>query len=106
MENPNPSLEQWSDDDEEEFGKEKNAKLGRPRIGYMIEIWNNLGEKFGGKVLKLGKKQFKLRENLTGAEIWIELERLNYWDYSSKQDVPKYDSSDGNPSPIALRTIQ
>ena len=69
-------------------------------------MWNTYGEKFSGRVIKLGRDQFKLIEHETSAEIWIELEKLNYWDYLEEDEIcPKFNRSDGNPSLIALRTI-
>jgi len=75
------------------------------RVNAKIDMWNNYGKKFSWYVIKLGKQQFKIREHKTNAEIWIELEKLNYWDYLESEEVPKVNRSDGNPSLIALRTI-
>jgi len=77
-----------------------------PRINQDINMWNTYGEKFSGRVIRLGKNQFKIKEHETSAEVWIELEKLNYWDYCEGNDFcPKFNRSDGNPSMIVLRTI-
>jgi hypothetical protein len=99
-----PYLDQWTDD-EADAKKIKNPSLTLPRIEGNIDMWNTYGEKFSGKVIKVGKRKFKIREHETGAELWIELEKLNYWDYCESQEVPKVNRTDGNPSLFALRTI-
>ena len=99
-----PTLQQWTDD--EERHDRKNDSLDMPRINQDINMWNTYGEKFSGRVIKLGKNQFKIREHETSAEIWIELERLNYWDYVEEEEFcPKFNRSDGNPSLVVMRTI-
>jgi transposase InsO family protein len=99
-----PYLDQWTDD-EADAKKTKNPCLTLPRITGNIDMWNTYGEKFSGTVIKVGKRKFKIREHGTNAELWIELEKLNYWDYCESQEVPKVNRSDGNASLFALRTI-
>jgi len=99
-----PTLQQWTD--EEERHDRKNNALDMPRINQDINMWNTYGEKFSGRVVKLGKGQFKIKEHETSAEVWIELEKLNFWDYCEGNNFcPKFSRSDGNPSMIVLRTI-
>jgi len=99
-----PTLQQWTD--EEERHDRKNNALDMPRINQDVNMWNTYGEKFSGRVIKLGKGQFKIKEHETSAEVWIELEKLNFWDYCEGNNFcPKFSRSDGNPSMIVLRTI-
>ena len=100
-----PTLQQWTDSEEERHDQ-KNDSLDMPRMNQDIKMWKTYGEKFTGRVIKLGKGQFKIREHETSAKIWIELEKLNFWDYLDEDKIcPKFNRSDGNPSLIALRTI-
>ncbi len=48
-----PTLQQWTDEEEQHLTKIEG--LGMPRLGEKIDMWNNYGEKFSGKVVKLGK---------------------------------------------------
>jgi len=104
-----PTLEQWTDEDEQHRHLTKIEGLGMPRLGELIDMWNNYGEKFSGKVIKLGKGQFKIEEVGTLAKTWIELSRLNYWDYEGyypdKRKPPNIKNPDGNPSQAMLNTI-
>jgi hypothetical protein len=99
-----PTLQQWTDN-EDRYDR-KIEPLNMPKINQDIDCWNTYGEKFSGRVIKLGKRQFKIREHETSADVWIELDKLNYWDYCEGTDFcPIFKRSDGNPSMIVLRTI-
>jgi len=103
-EDNHPTLQQWTDS--EERHDRKNNGLDMPRIDQDIDMWNTYGEKFSGRVIKLGKGQFKIKEHETSAEVWIELEKLIFWDYCEGNNFsPKFSRLDGNPSMIVLRTI-
>ena len=97
-------MQQWTDSEEERHDV-KRATLHMPRIGQFIDMWNLQGEKFLGKVVQLGKEQFKILELGTNVKIWIELEKLNYWDYCPDEPPQPPDKSVGKLSKIALNTI-
>jgi len=99
-----PREMQWTDD--EERHDRKNNALNMPILNQDIDCWNLYGEKFSGRVIKLGKGQFKIKEHETSAAVWVELEKLNFWDYCEGDDFcPKWNRTDGNPSMVVLRTI-
>jgi len=102
---PGPPFEdQWTDSEEEKH-RVKSDNLSMPRIGGFVDMWNLHGEKFSGKVVQLGKRQFKILELGSNAKIWIELEKLNYWDYCLNQNPQPPDKSVGKISQVALNTI-
>jgi len=76
----------WSDC-EEDKRETQNHNLVRPGINSYINMWNNWGEKFSGYVVQLhgkNKTQFKIQEiqpEGTIAEIWVDLRKLNSWEY-------------------------
>jgi hypothetical protein len=102
-EDSRPTLQQWTDSEEERHDV-KNPALDMPRINQYIDMWNLHGEKFSGKVVQLGKEQFKIIELGTNVKIWIELDKLNYWDYPDKPPQPP-DKPVGKLSKIACKTI-
>ena len=77
-----------------------------PVITEHIDMWNLWGEKFSGlvTVIDWDGECFKIQEHGTNADIWVELDRLNYWDYCKSQDpVRGAPNSTRTPSPRARR---
>ena len=73
-------------------------------------MWNQYGEKFSGFVAQHNGRHsnsFRIQEHGTNADIWVDLRRLNYWEYSrTKNPRILYLSSDGTPSSQALLAAQ
>ncbi len=86
-----PTIEVWSDDNSSNKpGARKIPNLLRPARYEWIEVWNEYWEKFTGKVTGFRKTNPNLFYlNLTGSDVgqWIDLNRLNYWDYCDPPDT-------------------
>jgi len=82
-----PTREVWSED-EDEMHTIRNKYLTLPLRFTHVDMWNNWGEKFSGFVSDHGKNgmKFKIQEHETKAELWVELKKLNYWEYTSPPD--------------------
>ncbi len=84
-----------------------------PEKGAYINMWNEEGKKFSGKVIQCRKNLFFIIENGTNARAWIDLNRLNYWAYqnekekktSEKTHVTRENADQSNPSVIMLICI-
>jgi hypothetical protein len=99
------TLEPWSED-EEDLHKTPSTCMTRPPLHSHIDMWNNYGEKFSGFVAQhhgRHRNSFRIQELGTNADIWVDLRRLNYWEYQNTK-TPKvlHLISDGVPSPQAL----
>jgi len=99
-----PTEQLWSED-EDETHKKKNHKLTLPNLFKHIKMWNTYGEKFSGQVIAQGKngKKFRIQEHGTLADLWISLDRLNYWDYTKPPDSGIYTYWVETPSERAQR---
>jgi len=97
-EDQQPTLEVWSED--EDCYKEKNKCLTMPILGEHIDMWNLWGEKFSGQVekIKKSKPHFRIKEHETDASVWVELDNLNFWEYTRPPDPNKRLDTDGKPS--------
>jgi len=103
-----PTREIWSED-ENELHTIRNKNLTLPLRFHHIDMWNNWAEKFSGYVTDHSKNglRFKIQEHETKAQIWVELKKLNYWEYKP----PPPDSGgfsyylDGTPTPQAQITV-
>jgi len=73
-------------------------------------MWNLWGEKFSGCVLdveKRNKKGFRIQEHGTLAILGVDLEKLNYWEYTNPPESGGLSlKPEGKPSPQALHTIE
>jgi hypothetical protein len=95
--------EPWSED-EEDMHKIQNTCMTRPPMHSHIDMWNQYGEKFSGFVAQhhgRHSNSFRIQEHETNADIWVDLRRLNYWEYSRLKRT-LYLSSDGTPSSQAF----
>ncbi len=82
-----PTREPWSEDEEKHTTK--NPYLTRPKRWKHVNMWNLWGEKFSGCVLDVEKgnrKRFRIQEHGTLAVLGIDLDNLNYWEYTNKPD--------------------
>jgi hypothetical protein len=89
------TLERWSED-EDTARFRKNLKLTRPKLGEYIRAWNRFGEEFRGEAIQYWSQrpnQFKIREHGTSAELWVDLNNLNQWEYI---EIPSSDEEDDN----------
>jgi len=77
--------EVWSED--ETMGAKKNTKLTMPRVGGFIESWDLDGKRFTGKVIQVRTNMFEIRESTTEARKWIDLRRINTWEYINENEV-------------------
>jgi len=77
--------EVWSE--EETMGTKKNSKLTMPRVGGFIESWDLDGKRFTGKVIQVRTNMFEIRESTTEARKWIDLRRINTWEYINENEV-------------------
>jgi len=92
----------WSDD-EDTTHLRKNLNLTRPKLGENIKAWNEWGEEFKGTVIQhhaWRKREFKIREHGTLAELWVDLNKLNLWQYTEKPNPEEEEEGDklGYPS--------
>jgi transposase InsO family protein len=98
--------EVWTEDEDQDH-MTQNPYLTKPTLFQHIDAWNKYGEKFSGLVVKYHRKnmtQFKLVEDGTRAEQWVDLRLLNYWDYSKPKPQPRIDDEHyGKPSGIILQ---
>ena len=84
-----------------------------PKKGELVNMWNEEGKKFSGKVIQCRKNHFFIIENGTNARAWIDLNRLNYWAYqdekeketSEKTHATRENANQSDPSPICLICI-
>ena len=79
-----PHIEVWTDEESRSVpGSKKIPNLPRPARYEWIEVWNEHGEKFTGRVTGFRKTNPRLFYLMLGPNVgqWIDLERLNYWDY-------------------------
>jgi len=101
--------ELWSEDKDVMY-KTQNTCMTRPPMHSHIDMWNQYGEKFSGFVAQhhgRHSNSFRIQELGTNADIWVDLRRLNYWEYSrTKNPRILYLSSDGTPSSQALLAAQ
>ena len=86
-----PSLEVWTDDNNRiPVGSIRIKNLPRPARYEWIELWNEYREKFQGKVTGYRKTNPNLFYIiLAGTNIgqWIDLNKLNYWEYCKPPDL-------------------
>ncbi len=98
--------EVWTEDEDQEH-MTQNPSMTKPTLFQHIDAWNKYGEKFSGLVIKHHGKnmtQFKLLEDGTSAEQWVDLRLLNYWDYSKPIPQPRIDDEHhGKPSGVILQ---
>jgi len=92
----------WSED-EDTTHLRKNLNLTRPKLGENIKAWNEYGEEFSGTVIQhhaWRKREFKIREHGTLAELWVDLNKLNLWQYTEKSNPEEEEEGDklGYPS--------
>jgi len=90
----------WSEDEETNHHI-KNQSLTRPKLGENIKAWNMYGEEFSGEVIQYWNKrknQFKIREHGTLAELWVDLNKLNLWQYVNKPNSEDEGDKLGYPS--------
>jgi len=86
-----PTMEVWTDEDSHiPPGSIKITNLPRPARYEWIELWNEYGEKFQGKVTgyrKTNPNFFYII--LAGTDIgqWIDLYKLNFWEYCKPPDL-------------------
>ena len=69
---------------------EEDPNLIRPTRYEWIELWNESGKKFTGRVTGFRKSNpsfFYIVLVGTGVGQWIDLNRLNYWDYCKPPDL-------------------
>jgi len=84
--------------------KTQNKYLIRPPLFSNIDMWNQYGEKFSGLVLTYHGRHsnsFKIQEHETQADIWVDLRRLNYWEFTDGKTKILHQIPDGTPSPQA-----
>jgi len=88
----------WSED--EDCFMEKNKCLSMPILGEHIDMWNLWGEKFSGQVekIKKSKPHFRIKEHGTDVNVWVELDKLNFWEYTRPPDPKKRLDTNGKPS--------
>ena len=82
--NPIPTIEVWTDNETNKPGSRKIPNLPRPARYEWIELWNEYGEKFTGRVTGFRKSNpsfFYIVLAGSGVGQWIDLNRLNCWDY-------------------------
>jgi transposase InsO family protein len=108
-ENEEPTREVWSEDEEEETHMTKNKCLTLPMTLSHVNMWNNWGERFSGFVTEHDRKRtsFRIQEHGTKADIWVELDKLNYWEYCkipNSEDLTLY--STRTPSPEARKSME
>jgi hypothetical protein len=71
-----------------------------PKRGEYINMWDNKGKKFSGKVIQCrGKKHFFIIEAGTNARVWIDLDRLNCWSYQEGEKTPVMEDETSHPRP-------
>ncbi len=90
----------WSEN-EETTHLRKNQNLTRPKFGENIKAWNEYGEEFSGTVIQhhaWRKREFKIREHGTSAELWVDLNKLNLWQYIEKLNPEDEGDNLGYPS--------
>jgi len=96
----------WTEDEDQDHTTQ-NSSLTKPKKFQHIDAWNQYGEKFIGKVIQhhgKNKTQFKILEHDTAAKIWVDLKKINYWDYTSKPNPKEDDRQDGIPSGMILQS--
>jgi hypothetical protein len=89
---PLPDL--WTEDEKEDYTK-KVEFLTMPKKGVYIKMWNLKGEKFSGKVIQCRKTHFFIIETGTNHRAWIDLNRLNYWEYLHDEEIPAENINQG-----------
>jgi hypothetical protein len=90
----------WSEDEDANHHR-KIQNLSRPKLGENIKAWNVYGEEFSGKVIKhhaWRKREFKIREHGTSAKLWVDLNKLNLWQYTEKPNPEEEGDKLGYPS--------
>ena len=105
--NEQPTREVWSED-EDGLHLTKNTHLTRPKRWKHVNMWNLWGEKFSGCVLdveKGNKKKFRIQEHGTLAVLGIDLDNLNYWEYTNPPETGRQSPKpEGEPSNQAWMT--
>jgi len=106
-EDQQPTLEIWSEDEDLSREMNKCLCLTMPILGEHIVMWNLWGEKFSGRVMKIRKKktQFKIEEHGTDATTWVELDKLNFWEYTRPPDPNEEMDASRPPSPQAEKAM-
>jgi hypothetical protein len=75
---------EWWTEDEDQSHTRQNQYLTRPKLNCHIKAYNRYGEEFSGEVIEYHnwfKKQFRIREHCTSAEIMVDLKNINDWEY-------------------------
>ena len=65
----------WTEDEDQSRHK-KNLNLTRPKLHEHIRAWNTYGDEYSGEIIQhhaWKKREFKMREHETLAEIWVDL---------------------------------
>ncbi len=73
----------WSED-EDQSRLIKNPCLTRPKLHEHIRAWNTHGEQYSGEIIQhhaWKKREFKIKEHETAAELWVDLNKMNQWEY-------------------------
>jgi hypothetical protein len=79
-------FEDLTSGDEDDKHNMKIDNLTMPKKGSIINMWNLEGKKFSGKVIQCRKNHFFIIEHGTNARAWIDLNRLNYWAYTTDNE--------------------
>jgi hypothetical protein len=90
----------WSEDEDANHHR-KIQNLTRPKLGENIRAWNTYGEEFSGEVIQhhaWRKREFKIREHGTLAELWVDMNKLNLWQYVDKPNPEDEGDKLGYPS--------
>jgi len=67
----------WTDEEIETHTK-IIINLSMPKKGEYLDMWDQTGRKFSGKVIQCRKNHFFIIETGTNGRAWIDLNRLNY----------------------------
>ena len=79
----------WTED-EDQSRYRKNPCLTIPKLHEHIRAWNTYREEYSGEIIQhhaWKKREFKMREHETSAEIWVDLNKINQWKYIDKPEL-------------------